>query len=61
MLEPLPDLFLLTLPHPELQKPMIEQPQLDANFQPNQLEPTIPKQTPAFVELYHCYTAYLHL
>ena len=39
---------------------MIEQPQLDANLQPNQLEPAIPNQTPAIVDLVHCYPAYLH-
>ena len=59
MLEPLPNLLLFTLPHPKLQKPMIEQPQSDANLQPNQLEPAIPSQTPALVYLVHCYPAHL--
>ena len=43
-------LVYFTTSHPKLQKPMIEQPQLDANLQPNQLELTIPNQTPAVVD-----------
>ena len=39
---------------------MIEQPQLDANLQPNQVEPTIPYQTPPFVDLVHYYPKYLN-
>ena len=39
---------------------MIEQSQSDANLQQNQLDPTIPNQTPAIVDLVHCYPAYLH-
>ena len=58
--EPLPNLLLFTVLRPKLQKPMIKQPQLDANLQPNQLEPTIPNQTPAIVDLVHCYLAHLH-
>ena len=39
---------------------MIEKPQLDANLQPNQLEPAIPNQIPAVVDLVHCYLEHLH-
>ena len=47
--EPLKKLLLFTLPFLKLQILMIEQPQLDTKLQPNQLEPTIPNQTPAIV------------
>ena len=57
MLEPLQCLLLFALPHLELQKPMVEQPQLDANLQLNQREPAIPNQTQYLV---HRYPAHLH-
>ena len=60
MLDPLPSMLLFTLPHPELEKPIIEQPQFDANLQQNQLKPAIPNQTPTVVDLAHCYPAHLH-
>ena len=53
MLEPLPNLLLVTLPYPEFQKPTFEQPQLDAKNQPNQLKTAIPNQTPAVLGLAH--------
>ena len=55
MLEPLLNSLLFSLSYPKLQKPMIKQPQLVANLQPNQLEPIIPNQTPDIVDLVHCY------
>ena len=39
---------------------MIEQPQFDANLQPNQLELTIPNQKPAAIDLVQLYPEYLH-
>ena len=60
MLEPLLNSLKFTIPHSKLQKPMIEQPQLDANLQPNQLELTIPNQKPAAIDLVQLYPEYLH-
>ena len=54
-------LLQFTVPYTQLQKTMIEQPQSDVNHQLNQLEFAIPNQTPAFVDLIHCYTAHLLL
>ena len=43
-------LLWFTQPHSKLQKAMIEQPQLDANHQPNQLDLAILTQTPVILD-----------
>ena len=51
MLESLLSLLQFTLQYPKLQKPIIKQPQLDANLQSNQLGPMIPNEIPTIVDL----------
>ena len=60
MLKPLLNFLNFNSQYPKYQKPMIKQSQLDANLQQNQLELTIPNQSPAVMDLFYCYLKYLH-